>query len=104
MLYQSKIAGLGSYVPDNIVTNDYLSKLMDTSDEWIQERTGIEERRQIKAEGETPDAEVGVKAAKIALERAEIDKDDIDLIIFATLSPDCYLPGSVVSVHERMNI
>jgi len=104
MLYQSKIAGLGSYVPDNIVTNDDLSKLMDTSDEWIQERTGIKERRHIKDEGETPVAEMGVKAAKIALERAEIDKDDIDLIIFATLSPDYYFPGSGVLVQQMLNI
>src|SRR5690625_334670 len=103
MLYQSKIAGLGSYVPDNIVTNDDLSKLMDTSDEWIQERTGIKERRHIKDEGETPVAEMGVKAAKIALERAEIDKDDIDLIIFATLSPDYYFPGSGVLVQQMLN-
>lgn len=104
MLYQSKIAGLGSYVPSNVVTNDDLSKIMDTNDEWIQERTGIKERRHIKDEGETPVAEMGVKAAKIALERAGIDKNDIDLIIFATLSPDYYFPGSGVLVQELMDI
>src|SRR5690625_4129693 len=104
MLYQSKIAGLGSYVPNNVVTNDDLAKLMDTSDEWIQERTGIKERRHLKNPGETPVAEMGVKAAKIALDRADIDKDDIDLIVFATLSPDYYFPGSGVLVQEKLNI
>src|SRR5690625_2906442 len=104
MLYQSKIAGLGSYVPDNIVTNDDLAQLMDTNDEWIQERTGIKERRHIKNEGENPVAEMGVKAAKIAIERAEIDKNDIDLIIFATLSPDYYFPGSGVLVQDILEI
>lgn len=106
MLYQSKIAGLGSYVPENVVTNDDLSKLMDTNDEWIQERTGIKERRHIKpgAEGDTPVAQMGVKAAKIALERANINKDDIDLIVFATLSPDYYFPGSGVLVQEMLDI
>lgn len=104
MLYQSKIAGLGSYVPENIVTNDDLAKLMDTNDEWIQERTGIKERRHLKNGGETPVAEMGVKAAKIALERANIDKNDIDLIVFATLSPDYYFPGSGVLVQKMLNI
>lgn len=105
-MYHSKIAGLGSYVPENIVTNNDLTKLMDTSDEWIQERTGIKERHHIKgkAEGETPVAQMGAKAAKIALERAGIDKDDIDLIVFATLSPDYYFPGSGVLVQEMLDI
>ena len=92
-MYQSKIAGLGSYVPDNVVTNDDLSKLMDTNDAWIQERTGIEERRHIKKGDGNSTAIMGVKAAKIALERAKISKDDIELIVFATLSPDYYFPG-----------
>lgn len=106
MLYTSKIAGLGSYVPENIVTNDELSKRMDTNDKWITERTGIKERRHIKdrAEGETPVASMGVKAAKIALERAQIDKNDIDLIVFATLSPDYYFPGSGVIVQDLLDI
>ncbi|HLU81731.1 MAG TPA: beta-ketoacyl-ACP synthase III [Flavobacteriaceae bacterium] len=104
MLYQSKIAGLGKYLPDNIVTNDDLAKIMDTSDEWIRERTGIEERRHIKkGSGETT-ATMGVEAAKIALERAKIEKDDIDLIVFATLSPDYYFPGCGVQVQEMLNI
>lgn len=104
MLYQSKIAGLGSYVPENVVTNNDLSKVMDTNDEWIQERTGIKERRHIKKGDGNSTATMGVKAAKIALERANIDKNDIDLIIFATLSPDYYFPGCGVQVQEMLGI
>ncbi len=103
-MYSSKIAGLGSYTPDQVVTNDDLAKVMDTSDEWIQERTGIKERHHIKDEGKTPTAKMGAEAAKIALERAGIDKDDIDLIVFATLSPDYYFPGSGVLVQHLLDI
>jgi len=103
-MYQSKIAGLGSFVPENIVTNDDLSKLMDTNDEWIQERTGIQERRHIKKGDGNSTAIMGVKAAKIAIERAKISKDDIDLIVFATLSPDLYFPGCGVQVQEMLDI
>lgn len=103
-MYQSKIAGVGSYVPENIVTNDDLAKIMDTNDEWIQERTGIKERRHIKKGDGNSTAKMGVKAAKIAIERAKIDKDDIDLIVFATLSPDYYFPGCGVQVQEILGI
>jgi len=103
-MYQSKIAGLGSYVPENVVTNDDLSKLMDTNDAWIQERTGIKERRHIKKGDGNSTAIMGVKAAKIALNRAKISKDDIELIVFATLSPDYYFPGCGVQVQEMLDI
>jgi len=103
-MYQTKIAGLGKYVPENVVTNDDLSKMMDTNDEWIIERTGIKERRHIKKGDGNTTASMGVKAAKIALERAEISKDDIDLIVFATLSPDYYFPGCGVQVQEMLEI
>jgi 3-oxoacyl-[acyl-carrier-protein] synthase-3 len=103
-MYNSKIIGLGKYVPDQVVTNDDLSKLMDTNDEWIQERTGIKERRWVeKGSGDTT-ATMGVKAAKIAIERAGIDKDDIDFIVFATLSPDMYFPGPGVQVQHALDI
>ncbi|WP_460219787.1 3-oxoacyl-ACP synthase III family protein [Psychroserpens sp. MEBiC05023] len=103
-MYNSKIIGLGHYVPDNVVTNDDLSKMMDTNDEWIQERTGIKERRWVvKGTGDTT-ATMGVKAAKVAIERAGIDKDDIDFIIFATLSPDMYFPGPGVQVQHALDI
>jgi len=103
-MYNSKIIGLGKYVPDNVVTNDDLSKLMDTNDEWIQERTGIKERRWVeKGSGDTT-ATMGVKAAKVAIERSGLDKDDIDFIIFATLSPDMYFPGAGVQVQHALDI
>ena len=69
-MYNSRISGLGMYVPENIVTNDDLSKMMDTSSDWIIERTGIEERRHIKKGDGNSTATMGVKAAKIAIERA----------------------------------
>ena len=103
MMYNSKISGLGYFVPDNVVTNDDLSKVMDTSDEWIQERTGIKERRHV-VKGEDTTSTMGVKAAKIAIERAGIDKDDIDFIVFATLSPDYYFPGPGVLVQRDLGI
>ena len=83
-MYNSKIIGLGHYVPDNVVTNDDLSKLMDTSDEWIQERTGIKERRHVAKSEDTTTA-MGVKAAKIAIEQAGIDKDDIEPVTLRKL-------------------
>ena len=103
-MYNSKIIGLGHYVPENVVTNDDLSKVMDTNDAWIQERTGIKERRHVvRGDGDTTTT-MGVKAAKIAIERAGIDKDDIDFIVFATLSPDYYFPGPGVLVQRDLGI
>ena len=103
-MFSSKIAGLGKYVPENIVTNDDLSKLMDTNDAWIQERTGIKERRHIKKGDGNSTAVMGVKAAKIAIERAKIDKDEVELIVFATLSPDYYFPGCGVQVQDLLGL
>ena len=92
-IYNSRIIGLGKYAPNHVVTNDDLSKMMDTSEAWIQERTGIKERRWVvEGSGETTSS-MGVEAAKIAIEPAGISKDDIDFIVFATLSPDYYFPG-----------
>ncbi|MFY0482390.1 3-oxoacyl-ACP synthase III family protein [Flavobacterium sp. PLA-1-15] len=102
-MYNSKITGLGYYVPDNIVTNDDLSKIIDTNDEWIQERTGIQERRHI-IRGEDTTTSMGVKAAKIAIERSGVSKEDIDFIIFATLSPDYYFPGPGVLVQRDLGL
>ena len=103
-MYNSSITGMGMYVPENVVTNDDLTQIMDTSNEWILERTGIEERRHIKKGDGNTTATMGVKAAKIAIERAGIDKDGIDLILFATLSPDYYFPGSGVIVQQMLEI
>ena len=102
-MYHSKITGLGYYVPDNIVTNDDLSKLMDTNDEWIQERTGIKERRHVSTPEDTTTS-MGVKAAEIALERSKVAKEDIDFVIFATLSPDYYFPGPGVMVQRDLGL
>tara|TARA_Y100001958_G_C21238357_1_gene565363 strand:+ start:76 stop:1095 length:1020 start_codon:yes stop_codon:yes gene_type:complete len=102
--YTSKIIGLGKFVPENRVTNDDLSELMDTSNDWIVERTGIEERRFIPKDSPEGTASMGVKAAEQAIERAGIHKDQIDLIVFATLSPDYYFPGSGVLVQDLLGI
>ena len=103
-MYNSKIIGLGKYLPDNVVTNDDLAKRMETSDEWITERTGIKERRHIAKDSEDTPATMGHKAALMALERANRKPEDIDLILFATLSPDYYFPGSGVLVQKLLGI
>lgn len=103
-MYSSKITGVGHYVPENIVTNDDLSKLMDTNDAWIQERTGIKERRHIKKGDGNSTSVMGVKASKVAIERAGLTPDDIDMIVFATLSPDMYFPGGGVQVQEMLGM
>lgn len=102
-MYNSRISGLGFFVPENVVTNDDLSKVMDTSDAWVQERTGIRERRHV-IKGEDTTTGMGVKAARIAIERAGIDKDAIDFIVFATLSPDYYFPGPGVLVQRDLGL
>ncbi len=103
-MYNSRIAGLGKYVPENVVTNEDLSGLMDTNDAWIQERTGIKERRHIKKGDGNSTAKMGVKAAEIAIERAGLQSKDIDMIVFATLSPDYYFPGCGVQVQHLMGM
>jgi len=100
---RTKIAGIGMYVPQNVVTNNDLLKYMDTSDEWIQERTGIKERRYADRTGETTTT-MGVEASKIAIERAGLTPQDIDFIIFATLSPDYYFPGCGVLLQRAMKM
>jgi len=103
-MYNSKITGLGSYVPENVVTNDDLSNMMDTNDEWIQERTGIKERRWIAEGSDDTSAIMGAKAAKIAINKAGLTKDDIDFIVFATLSPDYYFPGCGVQIQDMLDM
>jgi len=103
-MFNSKIIGVGKYLPKNVVSNADLEKTMDTSNEWIVERTGIQERRHIKKGDNDGVATMGVKASKIALERANIKAQDIDLILLATLSPDYYFPGSGVLVQDALEI
>lgn len=102
-MYKAKIKGMGFYVPENVVTNDDLSTMMDTNDEWIRERTGINERRWV-VPGEDSTSGMGVKAARMALENANMEAEEIDFIIFATLSPDYYFPGPGVQVQEALGI
>ena len=102
-MYTSRIKGLGFYVPENVVTNDDLSKLMDTSDEWIQERTGIQQRRHALRGSDTTTS-MGVKASLKAIEAAKINKEEIDFIVFATLSPDFYFPGCGVLVQKELGL
>ena len=100
---QSIIAGIGHYVPEHIVTNNDLIKNIDTSDEWIQERTGIKERRYAHRTEETTTT-MGVKAAEVAMQRAGVTAKDIDFIVFATLSPDYYFPGCGVLLQRAMGM
>jgi len=100
---RSRIAGIGMYVPEDMVANKDLEKYMETTDAWIQERTGIKERHFAKRTGETTTT-MGVEAAKIAIERAGITPADIDHIIFATLSPDYYFPGCGVLVQRALKM
>jgi 3-oxoacyl-[acyl-carrier-protein] synthase-3 len=99
----SKITGLGFYVPETIVTNADLAAQMDTSDEWIVERTGIRERR-FFTEGVDTVSEMGSKAAKIAMQRAGKTAEDIDMVVFATLSPDYHFPGCGVLVQAKLGL
>jgi len=99
---RSKIVGTGMCVPDRVVTNDDLAERMDTSDEWIQQRTGIVERRWISP-GESP-AELGRKAVEQALEQANLEVADIDCLLLATLSSQHDFPGSSFFVHEALEM
>ncbi len=99
---RARILGTGRYLPERVVTNDELTKYMDTSDEWIQQRTGIKERRYAKENENTSD--LGVKAAQKAIEKAGLKPEDIDFVIFATLSPDHYFPGCAVLVQDKLGL
>ena len=100
----SIIKGIGYYVPENIVKNKDLEKIMDTSDEWIQERTGIRERRWVLENSDESTSSMGTEAAKKAIKNANISPDEIDFIIFATLSPDYFFPGSGVLIQRNLGI
>jgi len=102
-MYKSRIAGMGKYLPAREVSNNELAEVMDTSDEWVQERTGIQTRRYATKHKETATT-MGVEASKMAIERAGIDKEDIDFIVFATLSPDYYFPGCGVLLQRELGI
>lgn len=102
MKYRSEILSVGSFVPKNVFTNFDLEKMMDTTDEWIQQRTGIVERRWVDKETSTSD--LAYEASKIAIEKAGIDKKEIDMIIFATLSPDHDFPGTGCFLQAKLDL
>ena len=103
-MYNSKIIGLGKYLPEQVVTNHDLSEMMDTNDAWIQERTGIKERRWIRKGTEDTSAVMGAKAARVAIERSGLKPDDIDFIVFATMTPDYYFPGCGVQIQDMLGM
>ena len=98
----SRITGLGHHVPERVVTNSDLSQWMDTTDEWIRQRTGIEERRWV--EGDVGASDLAVPAAKQALAEAGLEAKDLDMIIFATLSPDINFPGSSCLLQAKLGV
>lgn len=99
---RARIAGVGHYVPERVVTNADLEKLMDTSDEWIVERTGIKERR--FADPDAGASDLGVKAAQQAMDQAGVSPREVDQIIFATLSSDYFFPGSAVQIQDKLGM
>jgi 3-oxoacyl-[acyl-carrier-protein] synthase-3 len=99
---RSRILSTGRYLPPKVVTNHDLARVINTTDEWIQERSGIVERRYV--EGEVGASDLGFEAAKIAIDRAGITANDLDMIIFATLSPDYTFPGSGCLLQNMLDV
>jgi 3-oxoacyl-[acyl-carrier-protein] synthase-3 len=104
MMKRTVIRGTGRYLPPRVVTNADLIAWMDTSDEWIRQRTGIEQRHWIPEEGGVGASDLGCEASKIALHRSGWTSADIDLIIFATLSPDIFFPGSGCLMQHKLGM
>lgn len=104
MALRAIIKGTGRFVPEQVVTNHDLTQWMDTSDEWIQQRTGIEQRHWIDRKGNMGSADLAFAAAKKALAKAQWKPEDIDLIIFATLSPDYMFPGSGCILQQLLGL
>lgn len=100
---KSRITGVGHYLPPNIVTNEGLSRMMDTSHDWIVERTGIEERRWFRPGLDTVTS-MAANASRMAIERAGIQAQDIDFIVFATITPDYFVPGNGVLVQRELGL
>lgn len=103
-MIKSTIKGIGHYVPENVVTNDDLAGLMNTSDAWITERTGIRQRRHRKNRNDSREttAYLGFRASEMAIKNAGLTAKDIDYIAFATLSPDYFFPGCGVLLQEML--
>ncbi len=101
---KTKILGTGSYLPEKVLTNDDLSKIVDTNHEWIFERTGIAERRICSTEGGEWPTDMAEKATRQALKNANLTENDIDMIIFASVTPDMKLPNSATIVQTKLGI
>ncbi|MBL7844742.1 MAG: ketoacyl-ACP synthase III [Cyclobacteriaceae bacterium] len=99
----SKIVGLGHHVPEKVITNDYLSSIMDTNNEWIVERTGIHERRWVDPAKDTV-ANMAAKASRMALQRAGLTEKEVEFIVFATITPDYFFPGSGVLLQRELGL
>src|SRR5437764_14739303 len=103
-MFRSRILGLGAYVPARVVTNHDLAKVMETSHEWMVERSGIEERRWVEpGDGETGYG-MAAKASRAACEQAGVDVKDVDMIVYATLSPDHNFPGGAVFMQRELGL
>jgi 3-oxoacyl-[acyl-carrier-protein] synthase-3 len=102
MSVRARISGTGMYVPERVVTNQELERLMDTSDEWIRQRSGVHERRFIE-EGQAP-AELAERAARAALEAAGLEPGELDCVVLATLSPQADFPGTSFFLQERLGL
>jgi len=105
---RAAITGTGFWVPEQIVTNADLEKMMDTSDAWIVERSGIRERHWLRVGddgySEITGAEMGARAARMAMEDAGVTAADVDLVLFATLNPDCFFPGNGVFIEDLLGL
>lgn len=99
----SKIIGLGHHVPETVITNQYLTTQMDTTEQWIEERTGIKERRWVDPAKDTV-ANMAAKATRMALKRANLTEKDIEFIIFATITPDYFFPGNGVLLQRELGL
>ena len=103
-MIRTLIRGTGRYIPERLITNEDLTQWMETSDEWIRKRTGIEQRYWVPAEGENGSSDLALHASTLALERAGWKAEDVDLIIFATLSPDIFFPGSGCLLQHKLGL
>ena len=104
MMKRTVIRGTGRFLPPRVVSNEDMTQWMDTTDEWIRQRTGIEQRHWVPEEGGVGSSDLGLKASQIAMQRAGWKPEDLDLIIFATLSPDIFFPGPGCLMQHKLGL